>query len=301
MTLEYVRTVLAIVEHETFVAAATHLAKSQPVVSKVVAAVEHDLGGRLLRRQRGRARTVLTPLGKAFVAEMKPLLLEWQGAERRLRAMASDPHIGVVRLGAYPAVLHLLPPIVKKFRDKYSNVAITLSAQTLQQTLDALKSGDIDLAIRPKPSKISPTHVRLTRLPPVPRVVIAAKDHHLAKVVSVSVSDLARESWILPGKGVQVRRFIEEHVYEPRVTLECLDVTLTKRLVAAGLGISVVPELCLEDHERVNLLTVHVPQFSHENYAILTSRRGPHSKASLEFMALLKEEWERGVSTVFKR
>lgn len=295
ITLDDVRTVLAIAEHGTFLTAAKHLGKSQSVVSRVVTNLEHTLGpgARLIRRQRGRTRSVLTPLGRAFVDEMKRLQLEWQGAEHRLQASASTPDVGEVRLGVYAAVVHLLPPIVKRFKSDHPKVRLTLSAQTLQQTLDTLRSGDIDLAIRPAPSKVSAKHFRITRLAPVPRVVILPKGHRLENVQTASISDLAQERWILPGKGVPVRAFVEQQVPSVNVTIECLDLMLTKRLVTESVGISVVPDLCLEDHDRRDLVAIHMAGLSHESYAILTTRRGPHSKASQKFLDLLKKEWER--------
>ena len=232
--------------------AARAVRSSQPAVSAQLRVLEEALGAALLRR-RGtgvaptRAGANLYRIARPVVEGLLrvPALFDahHQGADSgRLRIGA-----GAVSGGA------VLPGLVKRFQARYPRIRIEVRAGSGRERLAWLRGFALDLvvvSIAPVPGDIE-----FHPLVDVDCVVVTPEDHPLAGRDSVAIEDLAPWPMVAPLAGRRARRVFDivlgQHGAHPPVVLEVEDWGSMLDHVAAGVGIAVVPSVCVAPHEPV--------------------------------------------------
>lgn len=231
--------VLADVGHVTDAAAVLEV--SQPTLSRALARVETELGARLFERLP--TGVVLTPDGEAVVAAARDVSGRWEQAVAEL-AVRRDPDGGVVRLAFLDSMAtSLVPGLLRDFHADAPRVRVLLTQEPGHEIRADLDSGAVELAVTtPDPDPV------LGWLPlQEERLVLAVPPtHRLAGRRRVRLTDLGEEELVTtpPGFGSrrQVDRLLGEAGVAPRISFESADLATIEGLVAAGLGVALLPE-----------------------------------------------------------
>ncbi|MBP2340912.1 LysR family transcriptional regulator [Saccharothrix coeruleofusca] len=230
---------LAADEHVTRAAEAAGV--PQPTVSRWLAAVGARLGAPVVRRDGRRVR--LTRAGRllAEAADRAAAVLEagWRAAAEEV-----DPERGQVALG----FLHLLgrslvPELVRGFRERHPHVRFRLVQDSRQAVLDHLAAGVVDLALVAPPPE-DPEFASAVLWSQEVLLVVPA-DHRLARRAGVRVAELAEEEFVGLEHGYGLRQITDDLCraagFTPRLAFEGQETETVRGLVAAGLGVALLP------------------------------------------------------------
>lgn len=231
----------------SFTAAAASLRISQPAVSQHIAKLESDTGVVLLDRSTRRVR--LTGPGQVLLKHAEKLLGHLEQARIELAGL-HELDAGELRLAAFPsAAATIVPPLIGAFRKALPNVAVRLSEADPPISLPRLAAGELDaviaydyplLAITRQPSQ------RWYVLAEDPMAVAVLADDPLADHDEIRLGDLADRAWVAPYDCVcrDALTFAARRArFTPNVVSETNDYLAMLGIVAAGVGIAVLPRL----------------------------------------------------------
>lgn len=224
--------------------AAARLHMTQPPLSVAIKRLETEIGADLFERDRLGVR--LTVAGGAFLREAKRLL---EGADAALQAArdAAEGRMGALRVCAVPsAALHLLPRILPEFTQRFPHIRLRLSSGSTVSILAGLQRGELDAAFLVPPASgvpgIAITALRRERL-----VLAVPAGHRVAGMKQVRLSDLTDETLVTlahsdsPGFAGEIVAACQRAGFHPRVLQESSHALISLPLIAAGLGIAIVP------------------------------------------------------------
>ncbi|MDT3398661.1 LysR family transcriptional regulator [Streptomyces sp. B1866] len=231
----------AVARHEHVTRAAQQLGVPQSTVSRAMARLEADLGVTLFAR---RGRTVaLTPAGRTFLRSVERALAEVERAAESVRADA-DPAAGLVAFG----FLHTLGPetvpgLIRAFRADHPRVRFQLVQNYGEWMIERLRAGELDLCLT-SPLPDAPDLVA-RRLDEQRLRLVVPEDHRLATRRRVRLAEAAREPFVTLEPGYGMRRITDalcaEAGFTPRVAFEGEEAETLRGLVAAGLGVALLP------------------------------------------------------------
>jgi DNA-binding transcriptional LysR family regulator len=244
MELRQLRYFVAVAEELHFRRAAARLHISQPPVSQQIAALEDELGCRLLVRTRRRVE--LTPAGEAFLRDARAMLSELDVAVSTARRIDTG-QVGVLRVTFVgSALFSIVPGTVQRFRRARPDVEIELRERSTVEQLRALNAGVVDLALVRPP--IEPDD-RLHAKPVMRERTVAAipAAHPLADLRRIPLRRLAAEPLVLfprvqaPGFHDLLTGRMAATGTSPHVVQYAPEMLTIIGLVAAGIGVSPVP------------------------------------------------------------
>lgn len=237
---------VAKLEHVTEASYALHVAQS--AVSRQIFKLEAELGVDLFIRDGRKVR--LTPIGKLFLGHMEQAMQVIEKARQEIEEFL-DPQRGTVRIG-FPSSLasHLLPMIISAFREQYPKVHFELQHGSYRELIDLVARGSLNLSlIGPVPKEGKHIHGETLFLEKL--VVLLPSSHALADQPSIKLSQLRNEQFVLFPEGYVLRDLIlqacSSQGFEPNISFEGDDIDAIRGLVAAGLGITLLPETALND------------------------------------------------------
>jgi DNA-binding transcriptional LysR family regulator len=245
-SLSGLRVLREVAAQGSFTAAARTLGYTQSAVSRQVAGLEDSAGTPLFERA---ARGVVpTDAGEALLQRAGTVLDELDAAQRELAGM-TELATGRLGIGAFPtAMAALVPRALAGFRASQPSVRIGLREGVTSSQAKRLLSGVIDVAVigtLPGSSEIRDRRLALEHLIDDPLLLAVGREHRLARRRSVDVDDLAEEDWIA-GTALASDTMIgpwQWAAWRPHVALLAKDWTAKLGLVAAGLGVTLVPGL----------------------------------------------------------
>jgi DNA-binding transcriptional LysR family regulator len=246
MELSQVEAFLAVVDERHFGRAAARLHLAQPALSKRVQRLEASLGVRLLERSpRG---VTLTDAGEAFLGEARRVTAQAARAREAARS-AGRGEVGRLAIGFSPAAANaVLPAVVRRFRAERPGVAVELHELWSADQWEALAAGRLDAGLgqSPEPAAVPDLTAQVIR---EDRLVVALPDgHRLAGAAEIELAALAGEAFVLfPRRHAPA--YFDEIVaaclaagFSPRIVQEVKEIDATLGLVAAGVGISLLPQ-----------------------------------------------------------
>lgn len=254
MELRDLRTFAAVARLLSFHRAAAELNAAQSTVSARIAALETELGLRLFERL-GR-RVALTDAGERLVQYAAKLIdvedeaRAWVTGESRLRGLLT------VRV---PESLcaYRLPPVIAAFRRRHPEVALHLTACTMNGLEKDLRQGITDLAFVMADS-VRGGDLNVEALGMEPLVLVAAPHHPLATRDRVTARDLHGVTLVLSTADCAYRAVIEEALaaegVHPAAGLEFSSVAALRGCVASGVGVTLLPEAAVRDELRAGTL-----------------------------------------------
>lgn len=241
MDLQVLRAFQAVAEGMTVTEAAARARITQPALSRALRRLEEEVGAELLQRVGRLLRP--TPAGRVF-KEYVDAALDSYDRGRRAVAEVVDPEAGVVSL----AFLHtlgtwLVPKLVTGFRRTLPHVRFELHQHEENGLVQHLLDATADLVI----TSGDPGHPLITwrRLLVEPLWLAVPTGHRLAGRGRVRLAEVAEEPFILlkPGYGLRsvTETLCREAGFTPLVGFEGEEVHTLRGLVAAGLGVSLIP------------------------------------------------------------
>jgi LysR family transcriptional regulator, transcription activator of glutamate synthase operon len=233
---------VALAEDEHMTDAAAELNITQPTLSRALARLERQIGAPLFDRVNRRLR--LNAYGRIMLEHSRRSITEIRSASDRIAALR-DPDKGVVRLAFLHSMANwFVPEIIGRFHAQVPQVQFDLSQAAGHELAEALATGQIDLAIttpRPHGDEYGWRELMVERL-----CVVVPRTHRLAKRRRISLSETVDEPFIALGRQFALRQLTNElwaaERIRPRVVFEAIEIATIEGLVAAGLGIAVVPE-----------------------------------------------------------
>jgi DNA-binding transcriptional LysR family regulator len=229
----------------SFTRAASTLGYTQSAVSRQVAGLEGATGTPLFDRTARGVRP--TEAGEVLLRRAGVVLDELDAAQRELAGIA-EPARGRLGVGAFPtAMAGLVPRALAAFRAGHPTVRIGLREGVSSSQVERLLSGTVDVGVIAElPGAENPEHrVSLEHLIDDPLLLAVGRDHPLARRRTVEIDDLAEENWIA-GSAKASDSLLgpwQWAEWRPRVSLIAKEWTGKLGLVAAGLGVTLVPGL----------------------------------------------------------
>lgn len=220
--------------------AADELRLPQSTVSRSVARVEEAVGVRLFGREGRGIR--LTRQGRAFLTHVERGLAEIAAGCAELREATDAP--GMVALGFLPALgAAPVPLLVRRFHSRHPGVRFRLVQDDAEGLLERLRAGEVDLCLTsPLIDQPGITNRAAAREPL--RLVVPA-DHRLAARPRAGITDVAEDPFVMAASEYGLRRLVNGLCaaagFTPRVAFEGAEAATIRGLVAAGLGVSVLP------------------------------------------------------------
>ena len=234
--LEWLITV-ADLEHVTDAAAV--LGVPQPTLSRAVARIEAELGTRVFERVPDGVR--VTPAGELVVTAARDLGTRHTQLVDDLRSLL-DPDAGVVRLAFLDSMAGLLVPrLLGGFHRVAPRVRLVLRQEPSREIAEDLASGAADLALTTRQEGLG----WLPLLEERPVLVVPA-NHRLSSRRRVALSELADEELVTVPAGFGYRQLVDDLLRSagvtPAISFESADLATIEGLVAAGLGVAIVPD-----------------------------------------------------------
>ncbi|HUC00131.1 MAG TPA: LysR family transcriptional regulator [Solirubrobacterales bacterium] len=239
-----------VVDHGSFSAAADALSYSQSAVSQAIATLEGELGTALIERRRGGVRP--TPAGAALAAHVGGILARMDSAENEVAAIARGRG-GRLRTASFPtAGSTLMPQAIAAFRASHPGVEVTLAEGEPEEIAPRLRAGEFDLVLLFEFEGVGErlgTGMRRYELRDDPLHLALPREHPLAQRQRIELSDLREEAWVQTSAqspcAKHVIRSCHAAGFEPTVSFESDDYQTVQGLVAAGVGVALIPELAL--------------------------------------------------------
>jgi len=245
MELRHLRYFLAVAEEGNFTRAAARLGIGQPPLSQQIRDLETEIGAMLFHRVPHGAE--LTAAGTAFLPEAKAALAAAEKA--RLAAQSANRgETGRLSLGftASSAFNPIVSTTIRRFQARWPDVQLSLTEMNTLGLMQKLERGELDATFM-RPGLDDPDGIRLKRLPDEPMVVALPASHPLAKQKALPLALLAKEPFILFPRLVglslydDVVRACREAGFDLKVAQEAPQISSVVNLVAADLGVSIVP------------------------------------------------------------
>ena len=244
--LRVLREVLA---QGSFSEAASALNYTQSAVSQAIATLESEAGVPLIERDRRGVRP--TTAGERLNEHAGRILAQLDAAEAELGAIAGIAG-GELRMASFPtAGATLMPLAIAAFRAAHPEVALSLVEGEPEELTPRLRDGEFDLGLIFEfegTGELGPG-LRSTPLFADPMQLALPKGHRLARKKLIALEDLADDAWVQTSEASacarHVVRICRAAGFEPRVSFESDDYLTVQGLVAAGVGVALIPQLAL--------------------------------------------------------
>ncbi|TNM66343.1 LysR family transcriptional regulator [Aliirhizobium smilacinae] len=246
MELRHLRYFVAVAEELNFTRAAAKLGIGQPPLSQQIRDLETEIGSQLFHRVPHGAE--LTAAGAAFLTEAKIALAAADhaklSAQRAARGDTGRLTLGFTASATFnPAVTS----IIRQFRARWPDVALSLTEMNSNWLMEKLVRGELDVAFI-RPGLEDPREVRLKRMADEQMLIALPASHPLAAQSRVRLASLATEPFIIFPRTVGLSLYTDilqacrDAGFELNVSQEAPQIPSVVNLVAAGLGVSIVPK-----------------------------------------------------------
>ena len=266
LTLDQLRTLTAIANSGSLAGAARELHLSQPTISHHLAALEANLGGSVVKR--GPTGSQLTELGRMVLPQSRAVADQIANIERDVRAFVQHG-TATIDIGCFPTVASsLLPGPLARLRQHGPPFRMFVGEPTDIAANCARRAYDVAVLLsEPDTGVPAPEWMAARVLMDDPLLVIMPLDHALAAKRRLELADVINEAWISttsdtdPEHTLLLRAFAERG-REPTFTIRADDSQVSQALVAAGLGLALLPQLAAaQARPDIALLPIDNPRF----------------------------------------
>lgn len=246
MELRHLRYFVAVAEELHFTRAAERLHMGQPPLSQQIQALEAELGVRLL--ERSKRRVALTPAGARFLIRARAILEAADQATEEARRAARG-ETGELRIGFTSSLpfTDFLPGLLRDYRQHFPDVTLILRELFTTEQLAGLAAGQLDVGLIRYTDQEVPDGVQVREIRRDPLRVVIPASHPLAAEAALDFGQLRDEGFICyPGDvGTGLTNLLRQRCqaagFEPQVVQEAREATTHIGLVAAGIGLALLP------------------------------------------------------------
>lgn len=279
----------AVVRHKGFTAAANALSVPKSKISKRIAALEEQLGVRLI--ERSTRKLAITDIGQSFYERCEAVLSGVEAAEAVIAVAKAEP-AGTVRLSMPPGFAPMVADVLPSFMKRYPGVR--LSILTTGRAVDLIEER-IDIALRVRDGYDTDQSLIVRRFAGTRRYLAASPrflEQHgpidletIGRVPTLSMQENSpRAIWTLFHKNGDVYDVAHSPV------LLCSDFSVLERATIEGIGLALLPDMIVERGFRSGFLTPVLPEWSSAEstvHAVFTSRHGmlPAVRALIDHLA----------------
>jgi DNA-binding transcriptional LysR family regulator len=291
MELRHLRYFLAVAEELNFTRAAARVGIGQPPLSQQIRSLEGELGTPLFRRTPTGAQ--LTEAGKAFLPEARAILERAEHAAEAARR-AGRGESGSIRIGftASAAYLETVPRSIRLFTRSYPDIQTMLVEAGTSPLLEQIREERLDAAFV-RLGRHDPEGVSTLTLGSEGMSVVVPEGHPLGKAKSIALGALAGERMLLfprsagPGLHDEIIAACWLAGFEPSFGQEAPQFSSAINLVAAGMGISLVPRSMARLHVR-GVRYLSMPKGSPTIRLALATRGAAHTRVVDHFVASVR-------------
>lgn len=282
----------AVAEEKSFSRAGHKMGRTQPAISSVIKLLEDELGEPLFDRRGKNVR--LTAAGELLTEYAKRLLRlreEAVVAVGELRGLSR----GRLRLGANETTcLYVLPEVLAAFKRAYPQVQVDIHRAISRSITERVVDGTLDFGIVTLPIK-NPRLEAIT-IHRDEMALIVGPSHPLASRRTVKMKELEDQPFILHRVGTTTRERLVKHFGDGgvkiKVTMEMASIETIKRFVSIGMGISIVPRLCIAkevEEGSLHSLAIRNTRFKRQ-LGVIYNRDRNQSQAARAFLALISDK-----------
>ncbi|HLG17051.1 MAG TPA: LysR family transcriptional regulator [Blastocatellia bacterium] len=292
MELWQLEVFMAVAEERSFSRAGQKLGRTQPAISSAIKQLEDELREPLFDRLGKSVRlTAAGDLLSDYAKRLLRLRKEAVQAVGELRGLGR----GTLSLGANETTcLYLLPEVLAAFKQAYPQVQIDIQRAITRSITEKVLEGSLDFGIVTLP--VSDPRLETITIHHDELALIVGPEHRLASRKTVKMSQLEGEPFILHKIGTTTRERLVKHFInggvKMKVTMELASIETIKRFVSIGMGISIVPRLCIEkDIGEGSLRALKIRDARFKRKLGLIYNKGRHqSQAARAFLALMTEK-----------
>ena len=259
MQVHQLRYFCAVAQAGNFTRAAEREHVAQPSLSQQILKLEDELGARLFDRLGRRVR--LTQFGEAFLPRAEAILRQLGAAKLEIQEMAGLER-GAVTVGAIPTLApYFLPGRLATFAAKYPQVRVSVVEEITAVLLQGLHEGRVDLAVAALP--VAGEGLLCEELLREPMYLVLPQRHRLATQFQIALKQIEGEPFLLLKEGHCFRdnsiAACRRARLQPNVVFESGQFATILAMVAAGMGVSLVPEMALEPRKGCRFVRVSDP------------------------------------------
>ncbi|MGF7137153.1 DNA-binding transcriptional LysR family regulator [Paraburkholderia sp. EB58] len=290
MELRHLKYFVVVAEEGHFTRAAERLGMAQPPLSQQVQKLEREIGAQLFHRlTRG---VELTDAGRVLYEDARRIVSEVELAKSRAQSAARG-QTGSIRVGfASSVVFHpIIADIVRTYRESHPAVTLSPSESNVEALIDDLTAGRIDLAIIRQTSQES-ERVKTEALLDEDMLIVLPPQHALAASPSIDLRSIAHETLIMFPRAIapvlydEVMSAYQRAGLTPQLGQESTQVASAVSMVAAGFGISIVPNSIRQIHAGVSYHAIEGAQPKAQ--IVLAYRFGEFSRVVRDFVDVAK-------------
>ncbi len=294
LELRQLETFCAVARLQSFTHAAEALHLTQPAVTRQVAALEHELHTRLLERL-GR-KVELTQSGEKLLEYATQIMRLAEEASRSVTEMSIGA-AGRLAIGANnTTATYILPPLLSRFKSIYPGVEMSVHTGVSSHVVEMVASNTVDIGVV---AYFAPRHgIVEIPLSGYATGVVTYPTHPLAiSDTPVEIEQLAGENLILMEQGTSLRAYVESllsaHSVKGKVAMELDNVEAIKKMIEAGLGISLLPFVSVKaevENAKLSLIKLKVDSEADRKLSIIY-RKDKYLSATLKaFLELLRND-----------
>jgi LysR family hydrogen peroxide-inducible transcriptional activator len=246
MEIHQLRYFVAVAEEGNFSHAAEREHVSQPSLSQQILKLEAELNQQLFDRLP--RSVVLTEAGRRLLDYAREILTGIADARRSVAALEHEV-AGRLAVGAIPSIaVYVLPRLIGRFQRAYPKVTFELFEDTTDKLAQRLEDGTLDVVLATSGDN-TPTLARHS-LGKESLLMLVPEKHRLARRKTIKWTDLASEKFLLLHEAhslsIQVRQLLAANHLNPEIVLQGAQLVTIARMVAAGLGVTVIPQMMVE-------------------------------------------------------
>lgn len=276
--------------------AAEALHTTQPGVSKMIRALEKEIGVELFVRS-GNRLTALTEPGKEALSLCARVLQDAQALKRLKQDVPADSE-GTLRVGTtHVHARYSLIEVTKQFLSVYPQVKLEFTVGAPAQILAGVTAGTIDIGLCTLPDPM-PKGVVSFKAYDIDRCLIVPPGHPLLKMGKVTMEQIARWPLITYDNsytsGSVVQGEFRRHGITPWVVMRAMDASIIKAYVAAGVGVAVLQTMAFNAAQDRDLRAIPIDHLFPSSSAMISLRRNHLlKKFAFDFIQMVAPEWSR--------
>jgi len=256
MEIHQLRYFVAVAEEGSFSRAAARVRVAQPSLSQQIRKLEAEVGQPLFDRLP--RSVVLTEAGRCLIDYARQILASIGDARRCIDEFKGEI-AGRVAVGAIPTIApYVLPELVVTFQNHYPQVTLEIVEDVTAGIRRRIEAGELDVALA-STCQQSPT-LRRERLGNEPLLALVPEGHELAKKTEITFDDLKSQRFLLLHEmhclSQQVHHLLESRRLHPEIALAGSQLSTIANMVAAGIGVSIVPQMMVRHHATPGCVTL---------------------------------------------